>query len=403
MNKIANILNRFSRTKSLYLVFLLCFASVLFFWRIGTHVPGFSQTEFGYSTSNSSIANIVRNPINIIHKLAQHSLIIVGQGSDGALRSVSALYAMFGLFCFYYIIRCWHTRRVAGWSTLLLMSNSWFLASARLSNDDIATSCGVLIFLASFYYIIRTRKQYNLKALLLALIILLISLYSPIILVLATTMGMIYRKKLLKRLRLFKPSHRGIIYAITSVVVLPLILRLLSSKKFASSMFFGNDQISFSHFFDNFIKLIASPFYKNYFKADQYLGNLALLDIVTVLLVVLGAYFYLWQRPRAKRTWMLFGGGVLAIFVSSFAKQQPSVSLIVPFIFIGSAAGSTLLLHYWFSVFPRNPIARSTGVTIILSMISLASVYNLQRYYYAWRLAPETRANFYIVQSIPKK
>jgi hypothetical protein len=47
-------------------------------------------------------------------------------------------------------------------------------------------------------------------------------------------------------------------------------------------------------------------------------------------------------------------------------------------------AGIVELLNRWIKSFPRNPIARSVGVCVIVIAIGFTSHYHLQRYFVAW-------------------
>jgi hypothetical protein len=46
--------------------------------------------------------------------------------------------------------------------------------------------------------------------------------------------------------------------------------------------------------------------------------------------------------------------------------------------------GIVEILQRWLESFPRNPVARSIGVCLLVAAIGFTSFYHLQRYFVAW-------------------
>jgi hypothetical protein len=109
-------------------------------------------------------------------------------------------------------------------------------------------------------------------------------------------------------------------------------------------------------------------------------------------LFVLGCYAYYFQR-RLDRTKILFGAmGLISILVA-LGGPVP-VFLLVPFVYIVATAGMALMLQQWFTVFPRNPFARTVALLLIVSCVAFSIFYNTQHYFVAWPKSPATKAVF---------
>jgi hypothetical protein len=52
--------------------------------------------------------------------------------------------------------------------------------------------------------------------------------------------------------------------------------------------------------------------------------------------------------------------------------------------------GLTYLNFLWQKTFPKNPIARSISLLILVFCVLLASAYNLKAYFIAWPNSPST-------------
>jgi hypothetical protein len=52
------------------------------------------------------------------------------------------------------------------------------------------------------------------------------------------------------------------------------------------------------------------------------------------------------------------------------------------------------MLHAWLTVFPRNPVARTTGIALVSIVVVMAVSYHLTSYFVAWRYDPATLSAF---------
>jgi hypothetical protein len=66
----------------------------------------------------------------------------------------------------------------------------------------------------------------------------------------------------------------------------------------------------------------------------------------------------------------------------------------MPIIYLVVAAGIAHLLNQWFSVFPRNPIARTIGWSLIGIVLVLVCSFHLVHYFVGWPQASATHEVF---------
>jgi len=71
--------------------------------------------------------------------------------------------------------------------------------------------------------------------------------------------------------------------------------------------------------------------------------------------------------------------GVSLLLIGTYGVS--SISWLVPFLYLFIAAGIALLLQMWFSVFPKNPIAKYVGLLWIGLIVVLIAYYQGTRYF----------------------
>jgi hypothetical protein len=154
---------------------------------------------------------------------------------------------------------------------------------------------------------------------------------------------------------------------------------------------------SFATIVKNFGEVFQNVFIKGAQKPELWLGDLPVLGVFTVIMFVLGVYFYgrHWQAPRSR---LLLSFIILSAVIIALAGPV-SLSLVIPLIYLVAIAGIGYLIHSWLKVFPRNPLARGIGITIMALAVGLACVYNLRQYFIAWPHNASTRHEFRIKDS----
>jgi hypothetical protein len=131
---------------------------------------------------------------------------------------------------------------------------------------------------------------------------------------------------------------------------------------------------------------------------ENWLGNVAILDVISMAMFVLGIYVFLKHihLRRVKLFAFIFGVGIALVSLGG----EVSLSLLVPFVYMLVAVGFGYLLDQWLKVFPRNPIAHGFGLFLVCLAIVVACSYHLRHYFVAWPQNSETKA-LYVIPEPP--
>ncbi len=360
------------------------------FFRLGSLVPNLAPEEVANKAHVSSLRNIVDNPLNVPHSLPQHALIRLNQKSVAATRVVSAIWGLVFVGCFYYIVRRWHTTRIAIWSTLFFAASSWFLHIARLGTPYVLLFMP-LAFMAYGTWLTRTKK--STWALVIGVLLFSTALYVPAM-VWIMVASLIWQRRRIRGL--YQKSH--VLWKILTVLgllvgLLPLAYALYKNPSLAWNVA-GLPQ-HLPNFLDvgkNLIRLPIELVIKGPDNPVLWLGTTPIFDIFTATMALLGLYAYYYRRAL-DRSGALAGLIVFGVVLTVF-QNIVYVTLLIPVVYLCVATGITLMLQQWFTVFPRNPLARSVGASLLVITILMAVIYNINHYFYAWPNAPETKATF---------
>ncbi|MDO4773961.1 MAG: glycosyltransferase family 39 protein [Candidatus Saccharibacteria bacterium] len=111
-----------------------------------------------------------------------------------------------------------------------------------------------------------------------------------------------------------------------------------------------------------------------------------LVDIAVLALVIFGLFSVIRQHYTARSymiaAWLLFSLPLLLL-------QPTLTSIIAVPLFILLAVGLESLLREWYSLFPKNPYARGTGLILIVSLIGVMVLSGADRYINGYRYMPD--------------
>ncbi|MGH7238405.1 MAG: hypothetical protein ACREGF_07780 [Candidatus Saccharimonadales bacterium] len=128
-------------------------------------------------------------------------------------------------------------------------------------------------------------------------------------------------------------------------------------------------------------------------KLPLSLGNLPLFPVALSLLALLGLYCYLTRLANYRwrsigllliGSWLLIGFGVLTIYS------------LIPLVIIAAATGMAFILKKWYTIFPKNPFARYSGLILMTSVVLLIAFFQARSYFVAWANDPSTIAAYRI-------
>lgn len=360
----------------------------LFLYRLGTLVNGFNSSELAARASSSTWWFVVKDPLNAPHKLLQFLIQTSGHHGLFAMRLASVIFSGVFVVMFYYVVLKWHTQRVALLGTLLLVTSSWLLHIGRAATPDILQ----LSIITAFAY--GAWLQYTKRsglALLLGSCLAAILLYIPGF-IWYVIGAIVWQHKRIMGLAKEAPIFASMCVILFVVLLIPLALAIKQNLVLLQSVF-GFSLIRplyINNLSSNFVHIPEMLLLKGPNNPALWLGRLPLLDVFSATMVVLGAYAYFFRR-RLDRTKLLGGTLLISVFLITIGGVAKIDLLLMP-LYLLAIAGITLMLQRWFTVFPRNPVARALGTLLITLAVVATSYYHLSHYFIAWPNTPATKS-----------
>jgi hypothetical protein len=359
-------------------------------YNLNSQPAKFSQGEATNRQQTTTIRAILRDPVNLPHKVLDYGVQKTSRHGTIAMRSVSVAYAILILAAFFFLIESWHTTRIAIIATLLFASSSWFLHTARLATPDILLAILPAILFSAAW--LREKKLTRLSV-----VLLIIAgaglLYIPgfVWFVIA---GVGWQGK--EIVRGLKKLPYGIVVPcvlFTLLLLGPLVYAAILDPSILKTIAGLPQSIPApKDLLNNLASIPKQLFWRGPGDAAHWLSGTPLLDIFSIGMLALGSYAYIF-RLRLDRTKLLIGFAILSFLLVSLGGGV-SITVLLPLVYIIIAAGITWLLQQWFTVFPRNPFARAIAVVLLCVAVAFSTSYNLKHYFVAWQKAPETRSTF---------
>ncbi len=365
---------------------------VLFGFRLRSLVPGFTAVEIATRTGSRSLQQILDNPIDAPYKLLQYGLQSVGHHGPVAMRGVSAVFACLAVVLFFYILRAWYTFRIAMIGTVLFACSSWLLQVGRLATPMVAQTM-ILAFIAYGTWLKRTRKPG--LALIGGSILAGLSLYIPGFVWLVIFGGIWQHKQLLGLAR-----KAPVWASISGLIFLCMVLPLGYAVSRQTTLLYGISSIPALNFhtltelLKGIKEVTLALLWRGPQKPELWLIGTPMLDIFTLVMVILGTYYY-GLRLGLDRTKLLAGCAIIGVLLAALGGSV-TLAYIWPIIYLLAVSGIALMLQQWQKVFPKNPLAKRVGTILVIATVGISCYYHLSRYFIAWPQAPATKAAFHI-------
>lgn len=348
-----------------------------------------SPMEAETIASSASLRAILENSIYLPLKVLTYLLSFIPM-DDVFLRLASSIIGGLTAIYLYVILRKLHTKRVTALAITIFVTSSWFLQSARVITPVVMAlySTTALIFLSLWLPHAKHKKL----AFVFATTVAASLVYTPGFLPLLILLLIIKPKRFLSILKTV-PNWLIICSALLFVVMIGPLLYSLVFGALPVRTYLGIPLVFEPiEWLKRLLIIPAYIFARGPLQPVFNVGRLPVLDIFTTILAVLGAYSYYYQR-KLSRTGLLV---ILAIFAClMIALNGPLwLPLLMPVVYILVAMGIAVLLQQWFTVFPRNPIARTIGIALLCLALATISVYHLTRYFITWPNNPVTVTTF---------
>jgi hypothetical protein len=362
------------------MLFLLSF-------RLGALTPGLSEAEINYRAYTSQAGNITSELVYAPHAFVQNALQQISITNRALLRAASIGFALLSVVSVFALLRLWHAPKLAILGTVLYLTSSWFLHTARVATPDILFTL-LPVLLLIWTWLLRSRRRE--LALFLVVIACGILLYIPGMAWFIVT-GIIWQAgRIAKELRTVSAP-----YIISSIVmgllfILPAGLVIYQNNGLLWT-FMGLPETlpPISTIAKNIMSIPLMLFLRGPSDSAMWLGRLPLLDLFSAAFLILGVYTYS-LRLNLDRSRFLFAGSILGAIL--FSLDGPvTIAIILPFIYIFIAGGLAFMLNQWFAVFPRNPFARNIGGSLLTIAVLMSIFYHINHYFIAWPNTPETK------------
>jgi len=380
---------------SVLVLTLALIAYLLYFRHLGTLLPGYSAPELHAYLSSANWHAIAANPLNAPFTIPVWALTAVAHHHLLMTRIVAACYGILAVLAFFFIIRPWYSFRIASLGAILFATSAGFLHAARLGTPQIL-QMGVLALLAAAIWYKRSHHRSIVSYAVLGVCALL--WYVPGMVWFELLGCVLIWPSLWGQIRRTAALNLAGCAALFVAVLTPLILASLHKPQLWLAVAgLPHNLDALSHTGVNLLHNAAAIGIHGKGNPLSWVGHAPLLDAAERVLLALGAYAYLY-RERSLRAFFTATAAVISLVLISFGNGV-GFACLVPLLYLFIVHGLDHLLGRWFAVFPRNPIARLTGVTVICILLLFSILYQVRVYFVAWPHNAATRQTFHLPPS----
>lgn len=349
-----------------------------------------SEPEQSYIASVSSGKELLQHPIYIVHKLPVYVLFKLDVNHLAAYRAISAAFASLAVVSCFFVIREWYTNRIALLTTWLFLSSAWVLHVGRLATPEASFLLLMpLLWAAVWLYNTTLRKS----ALLVLSFLCAASFYIPGFVWLLLMTAIWKRARIWDELKEVPWWFQAICGSVIVIGLVPLVWAGIGApRELLLAAGLPNHLPNLKTLGENLIGIPEQFFVRGPNDAVRWLGRLPLLDIFSSAMLVLGLYS-LRYHLKVIRIQLLVGSSLLLALLITLGGPV-TLTVLTPAVYISIAGGVAFMLQQWFTVFPRNPIARTIATSLMSISILLVSYYHISHYFIAWPQTPATKQAF---------
>lgn len=356
--------------------------------QLPTTTGQFSQLELNYIESANSLNEILQKPDFMPHKLLTLAAQKLSFEPGITLRLPSAIVASLSALVGLIFIRKYFSARMSVIAGILTLTSSWFLSLGRLALPDVSFLFWIIVF-ALWYWLKSTSKKRT--ALILLTLASGLAVYVPSFLPLIIIFWFWDRRVNPREKLHISTWHKALCVCLLLIMLSPMAYSFFYDPKNILSLV-GMPTIVplFSSIITSFKSQVAGIFVINESGPIYTVGRLPLLDVFTSVFFLLGLYA---QRFNRQNT--VFWTSTVSVYLIMLSLGGPLTSAVfLPAIYFLACQGLRFFLQQWFTVFPRNPIARAVGTGLLSVAVALVAFYHLNRYFIVWPNAPATRQTF---------
>jgi len=178
--------------------------------------------------------------------------------------------------------------------------------------------------------------------------------------------------------------------AISVILITPLILSFFRNTETLNQWLLIPSNLDLAEIPRAILRVPSAFIYRMPSEPLINVGRLPIFDIASGILFLIGLNAYR-RKLKLDRTKVMIGSLFVAVVVGALGELTVSIILLIPFAYSIIAAGIEYLLDEWYSVFPRNPYARSFGLILITTVVLFSIYYQMTKFFVVWPQTPETR------------
>lgn len=381
--KIYRAVRRVGPRAAIVLVVVLIPAA-FFLPALGTMIPPSGVFEQPAYLKTESLNDIKHDALYLPIRIVELAAAKIHPGVT-SLRLVSAAIASLAALCFFLMARRWYTLRITVLATSMFLTSSFVLHAARFANVEVLNLLVIpgLMLIGS---LLSTKAHDNKLILSIALLAAIFYIPGAWLFVIA---GLIVYKSHMKAIW-EKVSLRLRISGLflLSAFLVPLVISFIHAPTKIIEWLGVSDyaDLTVDTLFKNALAIPNQLFYHGPPDATAWLPGTPILDIFAIAMLILGFFAYrAGEHPDRERiVFSSFGIAVLLVVLGGPSR----LGLMIPLLYIVIANGIGYMLQSWFTVFPRNPLARSIGLSLIFAAVIVSCSYQLGRYFVAWPQSP---------------
>lgn len=352
----------------------------------------FSLVPFGQieqaANLGSATMSAIKNDILFAPVKGLQIFILKFTENDVYIRLASVAVAAAAAILLYLMLRKWYTTRVSLLTSLMFITSSWFLQQGRSANLDVLyLAAAPAVLLALMWFI---AKKPSPAKVLIGTILIGMALYTPGVWLFIIFGLVILRGPIAKSLPAIDTNVRLMSSAAFIITLLPLLYSFII-KPGQVIRWLGFDtgqEFTVQTIGANFLAIPTQLLFTGPDDQARWLVGTPVFDLVTITMVILGLYAYR-TGYYVLREKLIFGSIIIAVLLIGLGNVA-ALSLLLPLLYLTVANGIAYLLQSWFTVFPRNPVARPIGVALLVIVVSISAFYHIHRYFKVWPNADAT-------------
>lgn len=378
------------RTKVAWLI-LVGATVALYITRLARLTGGASIAEVQYITDNNSVTKLAQTPAFLIHRTITYTLHKVGAEQLWQYRLVSVAVGLLAVFSMFYILRHWYTSRVSLLGSLMFATSTMVLHASRLALPDVSFLLIAPIIAVGLW--LQRTKRYK-RALLVLIVCLCLTVYTPGFVWIAVAVFAWQGRRIMRVLARSSIWTKLVSIIVVVALLTPLAISGYMHPRSLLSVVGLPSQLGTVSWHLDHIKTTLFGIFGPYRPQDAlfWVEATPWFDVFAAAMLVLGIYSLRFERALVRSRLQL---GLLAAFGVLILIGGPVTYIaIAPVVYLMVAGGVAFMLQQWFTVFPRNPIARVLAVSVLGIVIGMSAYYNTYRYFVAWPSTIKTSAAF---------